>query len=96
MRKIEAREARAAKAKDDAEKSSLQATVDAFPDVLAEYQARLAKAEAGEARHLQRLADEADARRASDLRGQIEAIRAEAERAAARLGVKLARSAVAN
>lgn len=86
LRKVEAREGSAAKAKTDAEKASLQATVDAFPDTLAAYQARLAAVAVGEARHLQRLADEADARRSSDVRGQIEAIRAEAERAAAQLG----------
>lgn len=95
LRKLETRAANAAQAKADAEQARLRALVDGFPNTLAGLERQLEKASEGEARHLQRVADEADARRAHDLRHQITATRQEAERAAARLGVTLARSEVA-
>lgn len=65
--------------------ASLQAKIASAPDQLAAFERQLAEAEKGEARHLQRLADEQDAHRAAELRRTIAAIRSEAAQATAAL-----------
>jgi hypothetical protein len=82
LRKLDARAAAAAERKEAARLASLRAAVDRAPETLADLERQLAEAEMGEARHLQRLADEQAAHRAHELRAQIVGVKAEAEQAA--------------
>ncbi|MBR3370313.1 MAG: hypothetical protein IKG52_06760 [Rhodobacteraceae bacterium] len=85
LRKLDSRKA-AAMARDEARRvASLRAMVDNAPDALAQLEAQLAEAEAGEARYQQWLADQAAAARAHELRHQIAGIRSEAAQASTRL-----------
>lgn len=87
LRKVEVREARQAESREAAERRHLEEAVAGYAQRAEGLQARLNGAKAGEARHLQRVADEADAAEAADVRRSLQALHTGAVTGATALGV---------